>query len=151
MNKRTFILMLAAVGLFAAYAYFFTDWFQKKRIQISYRTFPDRRADPAKVAAPTFYLDHEYQVTSLKFFRGDEVKTNKYPVPIWHMVCSSNAAKVAEFEYGHPIRGMKPATARTRAPELEPELTYKVVVEAGKMAGEKTFQAPPPAVSRAGP
>jgi hypothetical protein len=149
MNKRTLILIVSAIVLFAAYAYFFTDWFDRKHIQISYRAFPDRRADPTKVATLTFYLDKEYPVTSLKFFRNDEVATNKYPVPIWHLVCASNAAKVTEFEYGRVIRGMKPANARTRAPELVPDQSYKVVVEAGKVAGEKTFQPHlPPATGR---
>ena len=78
MKSQTKFLIFVAVILGAIYVFKFTDWFAEKRIQIKYRNLPQRGAANS-VAPVTFYLDQEYQITSLKVISVTEASTNKYP------------------------------------------------------------------------
>lgn len=138
MKNRTPILVLAALILGAAYAYNFTDWFAKKKIQIKIRDLPGR-GSPAS-GGIIFYLEKEYQLTSLKVVSADDAKTNKFPRALWYLVSSSNSVPVADFSYGAPIPGMKPKIAGLAPEPLRAAGSYRVFIEAGKLKGEKEFQ-----------
>lgn len=142
MTKRTLFFLTAAVVLFAVYAANFTDWFKSKSIRISYRGTPTSGPRNATVVPVTFMLHDEYRVTDIKVFTANELRSKKYPRPIWHMVAITNPAPLTDFQYGGAIKGMKPADAKAAPEPLKPEETYKIVVEAGKkLRGEREFKS----------
>ncbi|MDQ6630413.1 MAG: hypothetical protein M3Y82_01485 [Verrucomicrobiota bacterium] len=132
MKMRTGFLICAALILGAIYAHFFTDLFGPKKIHI---LFTNRNS---KIF---FGLDNkEYNITSVKVFRAAEIATNKYAHPLWNLTTDSNSAPTTDFLYGSPIAGMKPAVAKVEPEPLEPNVNYRIVVEAGKIKGEKDFK-----------
>lgn len=139
MKNRTISLILLAIVLAGFYAYRFTDWFAEKKIQIKYRTLPER-GSPNSVEPITFYLEKEYPITSLKVFSVTEVTTNKYPHALWHLVAVSNSALVTDFVYGGAIPGMTPKIAGMVPEPLRPNESYRIILEANKLTGEKEFQ-----------
>lgn len=144
MKNQTKFLIFVALILGAFYAYRFTDWFGKKEIQLKYKVFAGRSpAKDASVADPiAFYLiDKEYRLTSIKVISADEAATNKYPHAYWHLVSDSNSVPVTDFMYGGKVGGMKPKIAGLAARPLVAGGNYRIFVEAGKLKGEKNFQA----------
>ncbi len=118
--------MLAVV-----YVIKFTDWFEEKNIHILYRLHRSK---------PFFGLENrQYELTSVKVYRSDELSTNKYARPLWHIVASTNAQPVSDFMYGQKLKGMKPAVPGLDPEPLEKNVTYRIIVEAGKLKGEKEF------------
>ena len=130
MKKQTVILILAALVLGGIYVFKFTDWFGQKNIQI---LFTNRGG---KVF---FGLGQEYELTSVKVYRSGEIATNKYAHALWHIVAQTNGATVADFIYGQDIPGMKPAVPGVAPEPLRPNTEYKIIVEAGKVKGERPF------------
>ena len=132
MRKQSVFLILIALVFAAAYVYFFTDLFKKKHIQI---LFTNRNS------AGFFGLDGKsYNLTSVKVVRSDENATNKYAHAVWHLIAETNTAPVSEFAYGRPIPGMKPKIPGTVAEPLQPNVDYHIIVEAGKIKGERDFR-----------
>lgn len=129
MNKRAGFLIIAALLMGAAYVYYFTDLFRGGEIRIKFRNNPE-----------LFVFDPPIEVTSIKVFRSAELATNKYAHPLWNLVATNKGSIVQAFSYGKTVPGMKPAVANTRAEPLQPNETYKLVVESGKATGEKEFQ-----------
>ena len=129
MNKRAALLVVLALLMGAAYVYFFTDWFRAARIQIKFKSNPE-----------LFVFDPPADLTSIKVFNSAELATNKYAHPLWNLVATNKSASVQAFGYGMPVAGMKPAVANTKAEPLQPNATYKLVVESGNATGEKEFQ-----------
>ena len=141
MKSRTVFLILAAVTLGAVYAYKFTDWFEPKQIQIKYRSLAvGRAATPGGADAITFYLDKEYQLTSLKVISTEEAATNKYPHALWHLVSESNSLPVTDFLYGATLPGMKPKIGGIAPEPLAGNKTYRIFIETKKLKGEKDFE-----------
>jgi hypothetical protein len=131
MKKNTVILILAALVLGGIYVLKFTDWFSQKNIQI---LFTNRGGNVF------FGLEgKEYELTAIKVYRADEIATNKYPHALWHVVAATNSAPVADFLYGQDIPGMKPSVAGLKPEPLKAKTEYKIIVEAGKMKGERVF------------
>ncbi|MEP6662836.1 MAG: hypothetical protein ABJC04_04130, partial [Verrucomicrobiota bacterium] len=85
MQKRTYFLIFLAITLSALYVYKFTDWFEKKQIQIKFRNLVGRGD------GVTFYLDQEYPLTSIQVVSTAEAATNKYPHAYWHLISESNS------------------------------------------------------------
>lgn len=135
MSKKTLILVAAALILGAVYVIKFTDWFAEKNIQIIYRN-----RGPQTLFG---FTDKEYSLTTIKVVKVDEANTNKYAVPLWHLVASnpkSGSEKIGSFEYGQKINGMKPAIPETSAEPLSRNTKYRIYVEAGKLKGERIFE-----------
>jgi hypothetical protein len=132
MKNQSKFLIFFAVVLAAIYAYRFTDWFAQKEIQIKYRTRP---GEPIM-----FYLDKEYQVTSLKVISLADAATNKYPHDLWHLVADGKPAPVTDFFYGGVVPGMKPKIAGLAPEPLQLGADYRIVLESPKIKGEKVFQ-----------
>ena len=140
MNNRSIFLVAVAVILGAAYACFFTDWFKKKQIQISFRTFPGR-AVKSDVEPIMILLDKQYQLTSIKVVSADEFRTNKFAHPVWHLIPASNSVPVTDFGYGERVKGMKPSEPKAIAEKLVPEAKYRIILDAGNVHGEREFTA----------
>lgn len=153
MNKRSVLLIAIAIVLAASFVYFnFSDWFAPATIEIAHDIRPDspsagRRGGsspvPENQTANTvaFFFTQRYKLTSIKVVSLDELKTNKYAHPLWHLVSDSNSVPVKSLIYGVPVRGMKPAVKGARPEPLQPEIMYRLLVEAGNIRGEHDFQS----------
>jgi hypothetical protein len=148
MNRMTVVLIVIAVLLGCAYLYFFSDLFASERIQIipQPRTTTALRAGrPKSAVAPiSFTLDGSYRLTSVKVVDLTTYKTNKFAPPLWYLVSPSNSVPTRGFTYGQTIRGMKPKYTNSTTRRLEPNMTYRLFIEAGKAKGEQDFRATGP-------
>jgi hypothetical protein len=145
MTKNGMMLSVVAVILAAVYIYKFTDWFNKPTIQIIYQIRPSRNVpnprnpDQAPVYPVSFNFDGKYELTAVKVVSAEDMTTNKYPTPLWHLVSDSNSMPIKAIIYGYPIKGMKPAVPRARPQPLQPEVEYVLMLEAGKIRAQTNF------------
>lgn len=148
-KKKNFILLAVLVVLVAAYAYFFTNWFQPKRIEVFsvsrtvMRGGPRVKAGNANTMMVLFGLNDRYKLTEIKVVPLDELKTNPLALPVWHLVSDSNSVPVKEFPYGVAIRGMRPLVGNEFPNPLEANQTYRIFVVAGTLKGQHDFTALP--------
>ena len=104
--------------LVMAYAIFFTNWFQPKRMEIFHASRPMLRggarvkAGNANTMMVLFGLNGSYKLTDVKVVPLDEFKTNSAALPVWHLISESNPIPLKEFPYGLAIRGMHPLVGR---------------------------------------
>ena len=56
---------------------------------------------------------------------------------VWELVAVTNSAPVTDFVYGQPVPGMKPVGPQV---PLQPNASYGIAVESGKVKGEKIFK-----------
>jgi len=145
MTKNGYLLLTLAVLLGASYAYFFTGLFQREHIQIIPQIRPGRPANASRsgdVPATypvSFLFDRKYQLTEIKVVPAQELATNKYATPTWHLISDSNSIPTKNVIYGYMPKGMKPAIARMRPEPLQPNVSYVLFVEAGKIKGQTNF------------
>jgi hypothetical protein len=142
MTKKTYILLIVAAVLGGIYAWYFTDWIEPPRIQIykSNRPNAPNRFSP-DVLPVAFTLDGKYPLTSVEVLSVGDLATNKHPKPLWRLVTRSNSVPVKGFLYGQRIMGMSPAVTNARPQRLEPNVTYRLLVRAGRARGSLDFQA----------
>ena len=149
MTKKNWMLVVTLVVLATVYAVWFTDWFKTKTIHISYACRNTLRVirRPDGSAPPTvpvrFSLGDTYRLTEVKAWRLDEWQTNHEVLPVWHLVSTSKSVPVKQFLYGQFIRGMTPAVPGSRAEPLEPNVTYHLFIQAGRIKGEHDFATKP--------
>ena len=150
MTKKAIALICLALILAGIYVNNFTDLIHPPVIQIMAKSRPvapqramRQRNRPTKVQAVTFQLDDKYRLTSIKVVPAEAYRTNKYAIPAWHLVSSSNSVPINGFIYGMRIQGMKDAKTNSRPEVLEPGKLYRVVVEAGRARGEDEFRTIP--------
>ena len=145
MSKNGIVLTVVAVILAAIYVYAFTDWLRSETIQILYKVRPVRVtiafADPDQPAVypVTFAFSGRYELTSIKVVAASDLATNKHPYPLWHLVSDSNSVPTKSIVYGYPVKGMKPAVARTRPEPLLPDVEYVLLVESGDIKSQTNF------------
>jgi hypothetical protein len=145
MTKKNVILIAVALALAGVYVVCFTDWFKPKVIQISYTTRPGRfRSRPGATAniSLTFGLGDDYKLTEIKIVPLAVLQTNPLALPVWHLVSDSNSVPISRFTYGQGIRGMKPEVPGVRAQMLQPNVTYRLLLQAGSLKGQHDFQVP---------
>lgn len=129
------VVLLALVGL--------SIWvnrnrFAKEQMVINPSLRPARRADAA--VWPVFFaLNNDFRLTSVEVIPFDGDKFNPLGRPVWHLVSDSNSVPMRAFRYGQFIKGMKPALKDVRAEQLEPGVTYRLLVEAGSVKGSADF------------
>jgi hypothetical protein len=152
MNKRSVFLIAIAIVLAAGYVYYnFWDWFAPATIEIAHDIRPNQPSGGRKGGRSlvsddqpgnpvAFFFTARYQLTSVKVVPLDALKTNKYAHPIWHLISDSNSVPVKSLIYGVPIRGMKPDVKGARPEPLQPEVMYRLLVQAGSIKGEHDFQ-----------
>jgi hypothetical protein len=135
------ILIVLAVVLGGVSFYLNQDRFAKQQIQILHRSRPDRSgASAGQAIDPIFFaFNRNLNLTLLKVIAVREIETNKYPRPMWHLVSDSNSVPTADFCYGVPIGGMRPAVKDAVPDPLEPGVKYRLLIEAGKIKAEHDF------------
>ena len=144
-RKQLVFFALFLLGAGIIYFYLYKDQFMPVGIQIisrvSDRALPPRfrRQQPS---GPTvqFGFNKKFALTEIKVIPVSDILTNKYPHAIWHMVSDSNSVPVKGFAYGEKIRGMRPDVQGVRPDTLEPNVQYRLIVEAGSVHGEHDFQ-----------
>jgi hypothetical protein len=145
MTKNGIVLSIIAVLLAAVYVYSFTDWLRKETIQIIPTIRPGRVAgnpgnsDQPPVYPVSFAFDGKYKLTTVKVVAAEDLATNKYPTPLWHLISDSNSVPTKAFMYGQAPKGMKPAITRTRPEPLLPDVEYVLMIEAGKIRAQTNF------------
>ena len=88
----------------------------------------------------SFGLDNRLRLTEIKVVPLAEWQTNRYALPLWHLVSDSNSAPVIDFGYGQRIRGMKSAVAGAQPQPLEANTIYRLFVAAGNIKGQHDFE-----------
>ena len=141
MNKKSFILIAIALALAGVYVIYFTGWLRPRTIHISQTS---RLVRFARTGAPTgrifFSLGDYYSLTEIKIVPLAALQTGKFAEPVWHLVSDKGSDDVRQFTYGQKINGMNPAVAGARPEPLQPGVTYRLVVAAGKVRGQHDFQ-----------
>jgi hypothetical protein len=146
MTRKNWILITVTLILAGVYAFYFTDWFKPKIIQISHtsrvirRRFRFNEKNDAATLPVTFGFDHRYKLTEIKVVPLATWQTNKNALPIWHLISDSNSVPVENFIYGQNIRGMRPEVVGAHATPLQPTITYHLFVKAGSATGQHDFQ-----------
>jgi len=154
MTKNGIFLSVVAVVLAAIYVFAFTDWLRSDTIQIIPTIRPVRVAaapkdsDQTPVYPVSFAFSGKYHFTSVKVVAASDLATNKHPSALWHLTSDSNSVPTKSIVYGYPIKGMKPAVARTRPEPLQPDVDYVLILEAGKIRAQTNFHTA--AVTEAG-
>jgi len=142
MTKKNWLLIVIAVGLAVAYGVFFTDWFQPQTVRIFHttRNLPGRSAQRAGLPNLMFGLNRKIKLTEIRVVPLAAYQTNQNTLPLWHLVSDSNSVPLKTFTYGQLIRGLKPAIPGIRAQPLTNNVTYRLLVTAGKIKGEHDFE-----------
>ena len=138
--------LLAFVGV--VYYYEYRDHFERRDIQLAVtvrpkflRGQPVLGADGQLADMVIFALGKEYKITSVKVVTVTDALLKK-PHALWELTSESNSAPTIDFEYGHKIRGMRPATKGANAEPLLPNTDYRILVEAGSRKGSHDFRTP---------
>jgi hypothetical protein len=143
MNKKTVLLVCAALVLAGAYMRYFIDWHKRPEIQIFCEKSRQAIMGGSETPGLIFHFNNAYPLTSIEVVEAEDARTNKYPHPLWHLVAAAAPVPTTSFGYGAAIPGMKPDISTAEPEPLEPDTKYSLLVEAGKkLKGELTFQAP---------
>jgi hypothetical protein len=143
------MLIALALTLGGLSLYLNKDWFAGDIIQIHHRSRPARmgffrrtKSPAASDTDPVFFaFDRKLKITSLKVIPLSEIETNKYPHPIWELVSDSNSIPVTEWIYGAMITGMRPSVKGATPDPLEPDVKYRLLIEAKTGKAEHDFVA----------
>jgi hypothetical protein len=141
MSGKQWMLLVLALGLGGLSFYFNHDWSGRSNFRIHHRSRPARgRGNGAAIEPLFFAIDGgRLKLTSLKVIPIQEIETNKYPHPIWHLISDSNSVPIESFAYGTPIRGMRPAVPGATPDPLEPDVNYRLLIEAGALKLQDDF------------
>lgn len=141
-SQRKWLLLAVAALLAVIFVFFFTDWFKPQTVRIYHtnRNLRSRLAPGASAPNLIFGLNHQLKITEIKVVPLDEYQTNRHALPLWHLISDSNSAPVKIFFYDQRIRGLKPAVPGNRAKPLATNVTYRIIVTAGKITGEHDFE-----------
>jgi len=150
MSKKEYFLVGLVVVLVGVYAVFFTDWLRPKvmHIEHSARTLREAwtgsgaRVDPTgkqELGNVTFTLHRKYKLTSVKVVPLADFLSNKYAPATWELGSKSGSDPVEGFAYGMPIPGMAAAREFMTPESLQPDVEYRLFVEAGGLKGEHDF------------
>lgn len=89
----------------------------------------------------SFALHRKLELTELKVIPVADLETNQYAHPIWHLVSESNSVPTKAFFYGSRIRGLHPKVPNAQPDPLEPNVTYRLLIEASGLKGQHDFKA----------
>jgi len=146
MSKQKFVgLLMLILALGGLCLYLNRDWFAEQPIQISHRVSPwmkvrqSRRAPPIQFNPVVFSFGGYYRFQEIKVVLADEIATNKYAHPLWHLVSETNSWPTASFAYGERLRGMTPAVKGSIADPLEPGVKYRLLIKTDLQTAEHDF------------
>ena len=139
-------VVLVVIGL---YAYVYRDAFRPKEIVITHRVAfgpPVRGLSRAnqniKVTRLAFGFDRKCQLTEIKVIPVAGPWAGSNAPPLWHVISDSNSIPVRAFAYGDHILGLRPLVQKSRPVPLEPNVTYRLFVRAGRETGQHDFSVP---------
>jgi hypothetical protein len=156
MTKKQ-IALLGAVAVAAIYLCFFVDWFASGDILVTHTVRLPSAAKRPRPGAPdlghpvspvAFTLNRKCRLTELKVVNAAEFATNQYARPLWHLVSNSASAPTKGFVYGGRLRGMRLRVADIEAEPLQPNVTYRLILHAGKLKIEHDFKGPAVRIAR---
>jgi hypothetical protein len=144
MSRKNIFLLLFAAALAVVYAVWFSDWFAPRAFTV-FHTFRAARMRPGlarRVPEPslTFVASRWLKITEIRVVPLAVWTTNKSALPLWHLVSESNSIPLKNFVYGQPIPGLHPALKGTRAEFPQTNVTYRLIVTAGKDTAEHDFE-----------
>jgi len=149
MNKKNWLMVIGLLVLAGVYVFYFTDWFKPKIVHIAHtsralgqRFGGNTGVNPAALSI-TFSLEPPCKLTEIKVVPLAAWQTNQNTLPVWHLVAGSNSAPVKIFGYGQRIRGLKPEVPGAQPEPLQPNVTYRLFVTAGKATGQHDFVLKP--------
>jgi hypothetical protein len=137
MNKKNFILIGLVLVLAVIYAIHFTNWFRTETMSILCAERPARNG--AAATRLFFSLGDDYELTEVKVVPLAALQADKHAQPVWHLVGDPSSDLVNTISYGQNIGGMTAAVEGSRAEPLQPGVTYRIFVTAGKIRGEHDF------------
>ncbi|MFM7100847.1 MAG: hypothetical protein ACKO3N_06725 [Verrucomicrobiota bacterium] len=138
MNRQSWFLLAVLGVLGGGYAFWFTDWFATRQIQIEVSTRPSGRGRSETGALPTvFLLDQEYPLTHLAVRPAGSNAAPGAP-PAWVLQAPRGSTPVRGFAYGQAPEGMKTLTPPAG---LQPGTAYRIEVAAGRTRGTREFTA----------
>jgi hypothetical protein len=145
MKDKIIIFSLLGVILLTLYLTLFSGCKQEP-MQITSKLRPVRRGTAVERGVTplydvTFGFNKAYKLTSVKVVSAEDLRTNKFPRALWHVVEDGRPASVKAISYGKPARGMKPAVPELLPEPLEPDQEYVVFVEAGGIRAQTNFFA----------
>jgi hypothetical protein len=145
MAQKPFLPIALLVLVGGLFIYINRDWFQARPIQVSHRIyrFASRFGGADGPTPVMFEFDHRLKLTSIKVVSLADSQKNKYPHPLWHMISSSNSVPTKGFVYGMDVPGMRPAVNGAVADPLDPQQTYRLLLEAGSVKGQHDFTLEP--------
>jgi hypothetical protein len=145
-QKKLLLSLLLLLALGGLCLYLNRDSFADRPIQISHRISPwlqssrARRADPLNNYSPVvFSFNRYYRFSEIKVVLVEEIATNKYAHPLWHLVSETNSFPTASFAYGERLRGMSPKVKGSTADALEPGVKYRLMVRTVGKEAEHDF------------
>jgi hypothetical protein len=142
MERKSWLFVAAALALAVVYAVYFTNWFRPATVKI-FHTNRNLRPQAARGAALpwlVFGLSREVRLTELRVVELSAYRTNRNVLPFWYLNSTSNSVPVKTFFYGQFIRGLKPAIPGSPPRELGSNITYRLLIKAGKITGEHDFE-----------
>lgn len=141
MSRKQYCLIGLVAILIGLYVVCFTDWFRPKVIRIEHSTRVARKAAGRSEAGNlTFSLQGRYRLNLVKVVALADYQTNRYARPLWELVSDSGSQPIDGFAYGIRLPGMRPAEPQLEPDPLEPEVEYRLIVEAGHARGEHDFK-----------
>jgi hypothetical protein len=140
MNKKNYILIAVVLVLAAVYVLYFTDWFRAKAIQIAHINRPVRTTSTGPASTQLIFgLNGDYSLTEVRVVPLAALQTDKLAQPVWHLVSDEGSDDVNQFFYGQRISGMDSAVEGSRPEPLQPGVTYRLFVTAGRAKGQHDF------------
>ena len=147
MNKKTAFQILLLALLVGGGLYWVAGLFRPEKIQILCDIHPPRvskknprAANPPPAFEVAFGFDQKCTLTDVRVVALEEWATNQLARPLWHLVADSNAVPTRAVVYGQWVRGMRPAVKGKRAEPLQPNVAYRLLIEAGSSTGECDFK-----------
>ena len=145
MKNKGLIVSIVLLVLLGGYFVLFRGC-KEEAMQITCKLRPARKGAPTQRGVTPMYdvafgFNKRYRLSLLKVVAAADLATNKYPVPLWHLVPDAKPAAVKAVTYGRPVPGMKPAVADLEPQALEPNIEYVLLVEAGKIHSHTNFIA----------
>jgi hypothetical protein len=143
MTKKNLLLTLLAASLAVVYGVWFTHWFRPATVRI-FHVSRNLRAGPSRGnALPNLIFGcagNPVRLTELRVVPLATYETNKHAAPLWHLVSDSNSVPVKTFFYGQFIGGMRLAMKGVPAGPLESNVTYRLLITAGRVNGQHDFE-----------
>jgi len=142
MNPKNWLPVVFMTALAVVYAVWFTDWFRPETVEIFHTTRNQQAQSRWGGTGPSlmFGLTRKLKLTEIRVVPLAAWQTNHAILPLWHLVSTSNSVPVKSFSYGQPIHGMSPVVAGAHPQSLEPQVTYRLMVTAGKIQGQHDFE-----------